>query len=320
MQNRAQLLKTLYLTQGKFISGEKLSHRLGVSRTTIWKYIRYLREQGYRIESRTNQGYRLQSTPDLLIPEELSWRLTSDSFGREIIYRAEIDSTNRLARELADSYDEGTIVVAEKQRAGRGRRNRDWYSPAGTGIWCSIILQPVFRPEKAPLLTIIASLAVSRALEAKGLNPKIKWPNDVLLNGKKICGVLSELNADLEGIKYAIVGIGVNVNQSEFPEHLEDKAGSIYLITGKTLKRACLLVEVLDLLEDYYTQLTNDPRTDLLEQWKSRLTMINKRITINSQGRIYRGIARDVSERGELILETESGERRSFWAGDTSLV
>ncbi|MEJ6952499.1 biotin--[acetyl-CoA-carboxylase] ligase [Natronospora cellulosivora (SeqCode)] len=336
-----ELLKLLKENKNDFISGEEMSSYLEVSRTTIWKHIKKLREQGFMIESITNKGYSLQGEPDSIIPEEIILDLNTGEIGREILTFDKLDSTNNSAKELAreGNYQSGTVVLAEEQLKGKGRLGRSWYSPPGTGLFFSIILKPKnLAPLKAPFLTIVACLAVVEAIrdtyknigdisqeKENQLNEvcleglEIKWPNDILLNKKKISGILSEMSADMDIINYAVVGIGVNVNQENFPEEIKTIASSLKIEKQKKVDRKELFKLILEYFEQYYSLLVNEQEKILLEKWKEYLNILNENVLIINNEEKIRGRVINISERGELILEAENGKTHSFWAGDVSL-
>ncbi len=319
-ENIIKLLKLLHKNQGEFISGESISQNLGVTRTTIWKYIQELRDKGYKIDSRSNRGYSLIKSTRNIIPEEVFLGLDTELIGKNISFFTELNSTNEKAKKLAwEGAEAGTVIIADKQVAGKGRLGREWFSPPGTGLWFSIILRPDFSPERAPFLTIIASLAVAEALGDCNLKPRIKWPNDILLNGKKVCGILSELVADLGEINYAIVGIGLNVNQNQFSEQLKEKATSLKIITAQRVDRVKLLQNILSSFEKFYQLLLRGEDNKILELWKDQLNILDTSIVINSNGKTYHGTVVDISSRGELMIRNEENEIMSFWAGDASL-
>lgn len=322
------LLKLLHENKDSFVSGEEISNKLGVSRTTIWKNINKLKDKGYIIESVTNRGYSLRIVPDKLLVEEVKVKLSTEEIGKEILFYSQLNSTNVRAKELVrKGYESGTVVLAEEQTAGKGRMGRKWFSPPGKGLWFSIILRPDISPVKSPFLTIVASLAVAGTIEKiiktyyeqKKFILKIKWPNDVLLNNKKVAGILSELSADMDQIKYAIVGIGINVNQDSFPEDLDQVATSIKKCIGKNIKRVNLIQEILNRFEKFYFKLVKGQEDQLITLWKNNLNMVGEKVIIFSDNRTYEGIVYDISSRGELLLKDGNGDIHTFWAGDVSL-
>ncbi|MTI60029.1 MAG: biotin--[acetyl-CoA-carboxylase] ligase [Firmicutes bacterium] len=318
-----RLLKLLIENRGDYVSGEKISQELGVSRTTIWKHINKLRELGYQIDSLTRKGYSLIKSPQGMVAENIYLGLDTEVFGKEIRVYPSLDSTNTKAKELAaDDYPTGTVIITEEQQQGKGRRGRGWYSPPGTGLWFSVLLRPDIPPNKAPFLTIISALAVSEGIKkvASSLVPVIKWPNDVLLAGKKVCGILSELNADLGMIKYAVTGIGINVNQTSFPAEIADIATSLKIEAGNEIDRTLLVQEIIVSFERYYLEMEAGHYDKLLGLWKKQLNIIGEQVIIYANEDItYEGNVLDVSSQGELIIKDKNGEINKFWAGDVSL-
>ena len=240
------MMKTRILKElkeaGDYISGQELCEKLQVSRTAVWKHIKALREEGYRIDSVTNKGYKLLDSPDSITAEEIGSDLDTEWLGRNLRYYETIDSTNLEIRRLAEEgAPHGTTAVAEEQTSGKGRRGRSWLGKAGCGIWMSFLLRPQIAVENSSMLTLITALAVEKAVgEETGLQCQIKWPNDIIVNGKKLCGILTELSAQMDELNYVVVGIGINANMQEFPDDLRDKATSLRIETGETVKRASL--------------------------------------------------------------------------------
>ena len=222
---KAEILKILKKAEG-YVSGQQLCEQLGVSRTAVWKAIRQLEEEGYVIEAVRNKGYRLVEDADVLTVAELRSVLDTKWLGQEVDYFYETDSTNNRARDAAEKgASHGYLAVADSQTAGKGRRGRVWNSPHGTDIFMSFLMRPSFGPSQASMLTLVAGMAVVKGVQkATGLNAMIKWPNDAVVNGKKICGILTEMSTEEDTIRYVVVGIGINVNAREFPEEIRDKA------------------------------------------------------------------------------------------------
>jgi len=298
------------LVDDHFISGEKLASNLGVTRTAVWKQIDYLRNLGYKIDSSKNKGYRLVSRPDILIPEEIKNGLDLNVIGNEIHYFKEINSTNLYAKQLAqESVCEGTVVVADIQISGRGRKDRNWSSPFG-GLWLSIVLYPKLPPERGMLVTMTASVAVAQAInEITGLNPKIKWPNDILLNKKKVCGVLTEIEAEMDRINYSIIGIGINVN-NEIEEDLQGIAISLKSIVGVQISRVKLLQSMLKHLDENYVKLVSKDYSSIRNFWFSYANIIGKKIQVDYENEDILGVVIDVDESGCLILKTDKDQVR----------
>jgi BirA family biotin operon repressor/biotin-[acetyl-CoA-carboxylase] ligase len=299
-----------FLVEGRFVSGEKLASNLGISRTAVWKKINSLRNFGYNIQSVKNKGYLLVSRPDIPIPEEIRTDLDSKIIGRKIHYFKEINSTNLYAKKLVhEGAQEGTVVVADIQLSGRGRKDRNWSSPSG-GLWFSIVLYPQLPPEKGMIVTMAASVAVAQAIkEITGLNPNIKWPNDILLNKKKVCGVLTELDAEMDRINYSIIGIGINVN-NEIEEDLKDIAISLKSIIGYKISRVKLLQSILKFLDENYEKLASKDKKIIREIWLSFANIIGRKIQVNDEKEKISGIVIDVDDSGCLILDNDKGQVR----------
>ncbi|HOA40887.1 MAG TPA: biotin--[acetyl-CoA-carboxylase] ligase [Halanaerobiales bacterium] len=267
---------------------------------------------------------------EAILQDKVLPQIKNREIGSRLIFFDRIESTNLKAKELAkEGYPSGTVVVADEQTAGRGRLGRNWYSPGGTGLWLSIILRPDLPAPDAPFLTVIASLAVLEALESlggkeeigrkgqvnKGL--EIKWPNDILLEGKKLAGILTELSLSRK-INYVVVGIGINVNQDFFPAELNNIATSLKIKYKKDQDRLEILKKLLVSIEKYYYRLLNQEGSQLIGEWKERMNIIGKEVNIHDNEKVYQGRVLDIAERGELLLESQ-GEVLRFWVGDVSL-
>ena len=246
-----RILELLRRQEG-FLSGEDIGRELSITRAAVWKGIKKLREEGYEIEAVTNRGYRLTNPETMYNKRELEQGLKTKTMGQSIYFYEETDTTNNRARELAqEGAPEGTLVVAEKQTAGRGRRGKVWESPLGTGIWMSLVLRPQIMPAEASVLTLLCGLATAEAIKAEtGLSAGIKWPNDILINGKKAVGILTEMDCEMSEVHFVIPGIGINVNTASFPPEIADIATSLYLECGKTVSRRRLVHKVLERLEE----------------------------------------------------------------------
>ncbi len=317
---RSKLLKLLKENKGEYISGQKLSDQLNVSRTAIWKHINELKNEGYQIEAHHKLGYMLVSEPDLLIYEEVSPYLTTNFIGKNYIHKLVIDSTNNFAKEMASKVPDGTVIIAEEQTAGRGRLGRSWISQKGCGIWMSIILKPNIQPQEALNLTQVAAISVVKAIEEVfHVESKIKWPNDIILNNKKVCGILTEMSSEIDKINYVIIGIGVNVNCDNFPEELKGKATSLYLETNSKVDRKKLTASILNNLEFYYNAYLQKGFEYI------RPICIEKSITIGRQIKVIanegeiEGKAVTIDNNGSLVVETKEGKRLSIMSGDVSV-
>lgn len=304
-----KIIDRLHEEEG-FISGEKLSEEFGLSRTAIWKHVNALREDGYEIESVTRRGYRLISSPDIINYDEIKGELTASVIGKKLIYFQSIGSTNDRAKELAAKAEEGTVIVAEEQTSGKGRLGRSWSSPGRKGIYASIILKPDMEPFNAAKLTLLGAASVALALEDCGIESQIKWPNDIIIGGKKVAGILTEMSCELGIVNYIILGIGINVNQSveELPPELVDKATSLRIAEGKAIKRKYLLAQVLNRLDELYVQLKETGDIEqALDICRERSAVIGKDIIV-VQGRKQRpGHAVSINHDGELMVRFDEG-------------
>ncbi len=307
-----------------FISGESIAGKLGISRTAVWKHVQKLRENGYEILSRERRGYKLKDAPDLLLPSEIQIGLDTKIIGKEMDYQPSVDSTNRVAKALAyHGAAEGTIVVAEEQTGGKGRLDRNFFSPRGKGIWFSVILRPKILPKDAPKLTLMAAVAVAEAMNRFNIKPEIKWPNDIMFDGRKIVGILTEITGEIAKISYIVVGIGINVNISreEFPEELRDIAASLSEIKGEELSRVEFLRAVLKELDNLYIELSEAGFDKILERWKKYNITLGKNVRVISASdaeKSFTGKAVDLNHDGALVVETE-GKLRAVYAGDVSI-
>lgn len=318
---KAEILKYLKEAKGH-VSGQELCDRLGVSRTAIWKVIEQLRKDGYEIEAVRNRGYRLVESGDVLSEAELKSMINTRWAGQNLVCCDQVDSTNNEARRLAEQGEpNGTLVVAEQQTAGKGRRGRTWSSPPGTGIWMSLLLRPDFSPEHASMLTLVAALAVETGIrEVTGLDCQIKWPNDIVLDGKKICGILTEMSTEEDCIRHVVVGIGINVNIRDFPEEIGQTATSLAIVSGKERKRAPLVDAVLRAWERYYELYSQTLDMSLLcETYNARLVNLGREVRVLAPKDGYSGISHGINNAGELLVELENGEIREVISGEVSV-
>jgi len=317
------VLRLLKKSRSEFVSGESICRALGVSRTAVWKHIRALREAGYDIEAQPHAGYRLVNVPDRLYPEEITDGLQTSFIGRRVFYYPSLDSTNSTARELAaQGVPDGTLVVAEEQVAGRGRLGRGWFSPFGGGLWCSVILRPPVNPSAAPPITMLAAVAAADALRrAAGVRAGIKWPNDLLVHGKKICGILTELSAEMERVGHLIIGLGMNLNQEEadFPPALQSTATSARLETGRPVSRVAVLQALLDELEKCYLSWLRDGFAPVLARWKELSVTLHRPVRVSTLRESWEGVAEDVDEDGALLLRLPSGRLQKVVAGEVTM-
>lgn len=319
---KKRILEILLKNRNDFLSGEDISKSLSVTRTAIWKQINALKEEGYEIESVPRKGYQLIGLPDILNKEEITIDLKTDCIGQNFFVFEEVDSTNERAKQLAfQGSPEGTIVLTEKQTKGKGRLSRYWESPQGKGLWFSIILRPALKPFLAPQLTFVSAVAVCRALRnITGLEVFIKWPNDIVCKGRKICGISTELNAEIDVINYVIVGIGVNVKQNidDFPEELKGKAISLKMASDYEYRRKEVLQNILFEYEIEYKHYLQNGFSNVLDNWREMNTTLGREVIVKAIDEEYSGIAVDVDEEGYLMVENERGIFRVV-AGDVSI-
>ncbi|MCI8837903.1 MAG: biotin--[acetyl-CoA-carboxylase] ligase [Hungatella sp.] len=318
---KAEIIKLLKERNG-YVSGQELCGRFGVSRTAVWKVIRQLEAEGYGIEAVRNRGYRLVEMTDVLSGAEIESCMEGGLIGARVVYYEETDSTNTRAKVLAEEgAPSGTLVVAEKQNAGKGRRGRGWSSPPGSGVWMSVVLRPDIEPSHASMLTLTAALGVSEGIyRVTGIMPQIKWPNDLVLSGKKICGILTEMTTEMDTIQYVVTGMGINVNTPEFPKELKDKASSLYLETGRTWRRGPLIGAMAFALGEYYERfLAAGDLGTLKGEYESRLANLNRQVTVLASGGEYRGTCLGIDRQGELLVEREDGTVSRVLAGEVSV-
>jgi len=321
---KIKILEELKANTGQSVSGEEISKRLGISRTAVWKHITKLRSEGYSIESQTNSGYKLLGSPDVLSPGELAPLLNTDFIGRNIICFESIASTNTYAKKAAEEpFAEGTVIIADEQTAGRGRLGRQWVSTKGKGIWMSIMLKPDILPADAPKLTIAAAYAVSKALAGCcQLDARIKWPNDIVVGGKKLCGILTEMSAEADEIKSVIVGIGINANldHEDFGPEVSGIATSIRLEKGSNVTRKTLVASVLNEFEEIYKVFIREGSIkSLLEEYKSKSAVLGKEIRVISKKEEIIGLAIDISEEGHLLIKLRDGTIKEIMSGEVSV-
>jgi BirA family transcriptional regulator, biotin operon repressor / biotin---[acetyl-CoA-carboxylase] ligase len=323
MTTDAKILSALRENAGG-VSGAQLAEQLGISRAAIWSRIEELRQVGYEIEAGPHFGYRLVSSPDALHADDLLARLGKTKvIGRDIQVFEETTSTNDVIEKLArDGVKEGVVVFAESQTKGRGRLGRKWISPAHKGLWFSILLRPDLRPQEATQLTVASATALLRAIAAEtGLKPEIKWPNDILIGGKKVAGILTELSAEVDRVKHIILGIGVDVNldTGELPAELKKIGTSLKIETGADVSRAELAVAILRELDFDYARICGGKFPAVADEWESHCATIGKNVTVHIGDRKIRGCAESLDDDGALLVRTEHGHLERIIGGDVTL-
>lgn len=320
-----KILNVLRHGRDSYISGEDLCKLAGISRAAIWKHIEKLRQEGYDIEAMPHLGYKLVSAPDSLIPSEIKWRLKTRILGKNVLSYRKVDSTNTVAYGLAeDGIKEGTIIIAEEQAKGKGRQGRHWSSPSKGGIYMSCILRPSIAPNEISRITLLAAVAVAQAVrEVASLEVTIKWPNDIMMHDRKICGILTEMKAEQDRVDFVVVGIGINVNtaRSELPKggtsikeelrHRGEKA---------SVHRVELAKKVLEKIEEYYNIMKEEGFEPIINIWKDLSAMIGSRVRITLHEKTFEALAHDIDPDGALIVRMESGTLERISSGDVVMI
>jgi len=305
------------------LSGAEMSKTLGISRSAVWKHIKVLRREGYRIEAKPARGYRLVGVPSHPTPWEIQAGLGTEQIGKRIYTLSQASSTNEVAFGLAlKGAEEGVVVLAESQIKGKGRMGRPWESPAGLNIYLSLILRPRIVPSKTPLITLMAAVACAEAIDkVTGLLPSIKWPNDLLLERKKLGGILTEADMELDRINFVVVGIGINVNMTRalFPPSIKDTATSLQEALGREISRIALIQAVLQQMEQWYQRLAQGRGEEIRRRWKELSLVKGQAIEVTSLGEVVRGTALDIDEDGALLVQTDTNTIKRVVAGDVTL-
>ncbi len=321
MKNK--ILKVLIDQKDGYISGENLSQIFGVSRTAIWKHIQTLKKEGYQIVSVTNKGYHLKrksSDVDQIALEQITF---NSGLIKQVVYLDQVDSTNMEAKRIAQTnqFNEA-LIVAREQVKGKGRMGRSWFSEKDSGIWMSLLLKPSLSPDMVSKVTLVAAAAASRAIEEEtGLVTGIKWPNDIVINRKKVCGILAELSAELGHIHYLVVGVGINVNQSAFEDSIADKATSIVIENhGKPVNRLNIIKKFVEIFEMYYNQFVNEGLYDSVVEYNIKKSVtIGEKVNITTHDRTRMAFAKTIDEAGNLIVTNEDGADEAIFFGEVSV-
>jgi BirA family transcriptional regulator, biotin operon repressor / biotin---[acetyl-CoA-carboxylase] ligase len=303
------------------ISGSRIAKEIGVSSSTVWRWVERLREAGVRVKGKPNTGYFLQQVPDILTPDMLRQRLKGSMFAKRIHHFFRTDSTNRVAMELGYAGEpEGAVILAEEQTAGRGRAGRSWHSERAAGIYVTLLLRPKISPVQAPLLTMMAGLSAHAAIQAQtGLQPDVKWPNDLILNGQKVGGILTEMHAEPTLVRFVIVGIGINMNQETFPSELNRVATSLRVETGKNQSRLELLVRLLREFETDYNRFLREGSSSVTERFTQVSSYaLGKKVRVTNGNEIYVGVTAGLRPEGLLQVQREDGAVVTVFAGDVA--
>jgi BirA family transcriptional regulator, biotin operon repressor / biotin---[acetyl-CoA-carboxylase] ligase len=319
-QIRKDLLDAFTNAGDTYLSGQYIAEVIGCSRTAVWKHIEELRKEGFELEAVRRKGYRIVKTPEKITADELRLGLKTEFIGKNIHYEESVESTQKIAHRLAyEDAPEGTIVIAEEQVTGRGRMDRKWHSPKYTGIWMSLILRPKIPLTKAPQLTLLAAVAIVQAIEEHtNSTPEIKWPNDILISGKKITGILTELQAESDRINSVIIGIGINVNQrkEDFPVELRETATSLLIEKDENVSRAELIKGIFLKLEKLYTLYLEKGFIPIKLLWESYAVSIGKVITARTLNTTIVGTALGITEDGVLLLKDHEDVTHHIYSAD----
>jgi BirA family transcriptional regulator, biotin operon repressor / biotin---[acetyl-CoA-carboxylase] ligase len=298
-------------SEAGYISGQALAKKAGISRSAVWKQIKMLRRHGYTIESRHGLGYRLAGRTDLPVPWELTRILHTSFVGKQLVFREIADSTQSLAISLAGKPgSHGAVVIAEQQKSGRGRQKRKWLSPKG-GVWLSVVLKPAIPTARITLLPFVAALAACDAIKATGLDARLKWPNDVMISGKKVAGILLDISAEADQVNYAVIGIGINANvdSAAVSARLDGiKVTSISDELGHSTSRLDLTKSLLENLERYYLEMEQRGPDSIIQKWKKNSDMLGRKIAVTQNDKTIQGVAADVNGDGSLLLRTDHGD------------
>lgn len=322
MTKHEDLLHMLLNAEGRFVSGEEISRNLSISRTAVWKHVNKLRDMGYEFEAVSRKGYRLLTKPDSIDATGLQLALDTTVFGRKAVLLASTLSTQGDVLKLAEQGQaEGAVVIAEEQTGGRGRFGRQWFSPPGKGIWMSVLLRPDLPLQHTPQLTLLTGVAVCRAVRAcSGADAGIKWPNDVLIDGRKVCGILLESTVEDHEVRYCIAGIGVDVNfdPEDYPEDLTTIATSLKMETGQSVDRTKLTAAILTELEQLYFLYQKEGFGVISALWEALSVSMNREITVTNPHGVIEGKAIGLDPSGALIVEKHDGENTLIISGEIS--
>lgn len=324
------ILRLLKEAAPGYVSGGGLAKLLGVSRTAVWKYIGELRQEGYMIEASSRKGYRYLPSDEKLNSYEITNGLGTAVIGRVAEYHDSVDSTNNLAKKLAsEGCIEGMTVIAAQQTAGRGRLGRSWDSPAGKGIYVSVVLRPDMAPAETQILTLAAAVAASDAIKAAtGIRTGIKWPNDLVIDGKKICGILLEMSSEADRVNYVVLGIGINFSQDreDFPDELKNRAISLKMCADcreaadiRPFSRLSVIRTLLYELDRVFKEILDGRNGNILERWRQYSITLGRTVSFRLQETVYSGTAVDITADGRLSVECSDGVRRDLYSGEVSV-
>lgn len=319
-----KILQRFLAADNEPISGQQLADELNVSRTAIWKHMQTLQQEGYTFETIKKKGYQLIAKSEKLDDIQIDAHLTTERYGRKIYHFDEVTSTQLIAHDLVrEEAMDGSVVIAETQTAGRGRMLRPWDSTAGKGIWMTVIIRPEILPFQAPQFTLVTAVAVVNAMRElfTEFTPVIKWPNDILINGKKCVGILTEMIAETDRVQALLIGIGINVHQQleDFPEELQSIATSIAIEEGKEIDRALFVAKILYYLEQYSDLYIKSGFAPIKELWEQSSGTIGKMVRATTVREVIEGEAIGITESGVLEIRTASGEIKGVYSADIEI-
>lgn len=317
---RNKLINLLANNYDKYISGERLSTKLNITRSAIWKHMNELKKDGYVIEGKPNVGYRILSFPNKLSKNTLKWGLNTEWLGKRIIHKTTTTSTQEVAHQLAqEGAEHGTIIIADEQTKGKGRLDRKWHSSNEDGVWLSMILRPTLLPYMAPQLTLVTATVLADVLNSHSrVRPQIKWPNDILINNKKVAGILTEMQAEQDHINYVVIGIGLNVNQGQhtFPEAIQKQATSLYIETKEKTNLQQLVQHMLVAFEKGYTNYVNNGFSNIKQKWESYGFKVGEKIWLKTLKDYNEVVFLGIAEDGALLIKTDTGNTKKVYSGE----
>lgn len=317
---RSKLIKLLSLQDDNYISGQEISDKLKISRSAIWKHMKELEKDGYEIEAKRNKGYRILGSPNKVSENTIQWGLETNWLGKKVIHKASTPSTQIVAHQLAqEGAGHGTVVIADEQTAGKGRLSRDWYSAKNKGIWMSIILRPNILPYLAPQLTLLTATVLADVFQKKlQLAPKIKWPNDIILNDKKVSGILTEMQAEQDKINYVIIGFGINVNheQKELPNTIINRATSLKIETGQAWEIIELIQRILATFEEKYEEYMSKGFPIVKQSWEQNGYRIGEKTKVKSFQSVDEAVIMGIADDGALLAKYQDGEVKKIYSAE----
>ncbi|MYL55164.1 biotin--[acetyl-CoA-carboxylase] ligase [Pontibacillus yanchengensis] len=317
---RGRLIELLSQVEEGYVSGQKLSEDLHISRPAVWKHMKELEKDGYGIEAAPRKGYRIISFPNKVSENTIQWGMKTNWLGQRLIHKSSVTSTQILAHQAAqEGAPHGTIVIADEQTNGRGRLNRSWHSHKGDGIWMSIVLRPTFEPYKSPQITLLAATVLAEVFkEYCGIKPQIKWPNDILTDSKKLAGILTELQAEQDQINYIILGMGINVNHpiETFPEEIRDKASSLKIESGEEWDLSSLIREIIQTFEKRYEEFIKDGFSKVKLRWEAFGYRIGEMVPIQTYQSSWKGRIMGIESDGALRVVNEEGKEQTLYSAE----